>query len=125
MFGTGLKFKARIKRGASISHDHGYFRWPECKAPGGKFNADDVDMTFEAEDCGTFFSLVAKGYGDPGQYGNGSILLHGIDNLIVADADCERVLARLRADKQKELTDAEQKTAKLRVELESLSSAQS
>lgn len=41
----------------------------------------------------------------------------------MADVDREMVLARLRADKRKELADAENMTAKLRAELESLSNA--
>lgn len=65
----------RIKQGAALMHDHSFGRWPACKAAGGKHEADNPDMVFQAEINGDRASCKAYGFGinfGPG-YGNGAI----------------------------------------------------
>lgn len=110
-------FKARIKPGTKCDYDHCWrSTWPNCGRKA------DVDLVFDAEDHGTFFSLVAPGFGViGGDYGNGSLFVSSIDGLIFENpADKDRVLAGRRAEKEKQLKRAIGEVAKLHQELERL-----
>lgn len=74
-------FKARIKRGALISHDFAMGRWPACKAPGGGTEAADPDMEFDCARVHDWWDCRAPGFGQPGDYGNCSIFVHDLDGI--------------------------------------------
>lgn len=125
MFVKGETFKCRIKRGTAIFHDHGFFRWPECKAPGGKWIADDPDMEF---DCSQFgqdnFDLTAPGYGVlgmKGQYGNGGICVKSLEGLIIANSDRDRIVASAVRHRLSRIAGLETEIEKLRTEIAALS----
>lgn len=83
VFGIG-----RINKGALISQDHKYLRWPSCLPPelehyqrDYKYEAIDQDMLFVVEWNRHYWECRADGYGylrssgQNGDYGNGSILI--------------------------------------------------
>lgn len=72
--------KGRIKVGAKIGHDFSFYRWPYCKAPGGKEKADDENMLFEMKPFLKGVMCTGPGYGAIGNYGNGSIYVWGSNN---------------------------------------------
>jgi hypothetical protein len=117
---TGPIFKAKIKAGAPISQDIRYMRWPACLAPGGGDVAADPDMEFDVQDQGEYFDLSAPGYGIKGQYGNGSIFVSSIGDLIMTEPHRSAALAVRREAKAKQLADAETVAEKLRAELDGL-----
>jgi len=82
------KVKVRIKPGAVISQDHGFFRWPNCYPPESEYPGEEYrcaaknpDMEFSATWNGSFWNCKAPGYGEIGNYGSGSILVRGYDNV--------------------------------------------
>jgi hypothetical protein len=89
--------KGRIKRGASISHDHSYMRWPSCFPSGctrsGIYEAADPDMLFDVRwiarnDGSGYWDCTAEGFGYqilPGAYGNGSIFVFDKENVEIAE----------------------------------------
>lgn len=98
-----IKFQARIKIGATIGQDHAMGRWPWCLAPGGKDEADDPDMVFEAQYKDGVIDLRAHGFGLHGVkdgYGNGSIYVWDIEDLIV-DNKARRKIADIKREKLK------------------------
>ncbi|HEY8877776.1 MAG TPA: hypothetical protein VIN03_09455 [Roseateles sp.] len=62
--------RTRIPVGTLISHDHGFYRWPECG------NAEDADpkTEFDVSVAGDTVALTAPGFGGA-PYRNGSILV--------------------------------------------------
>lgn len=81
------RLTVRIKDGAPIFQDHRGFKWPNCYAPGGGTQADRADMLFVATQWGERgWVCRASGfgggmYGVPGEYGNGSIHVMGLDEV--------------------------------------------
>jgi hypothetical protein len=84
--------KARIKSGAGIMQDFRLLKWPHCCPPKSEytgedyhFKAKDPDMVFDAEwhDSvnGGYWYCIAPGYGENGNYGNGSILVNGFEGI--------------------------------------------
>lgn len=71
--------QVRIKHGASIFQDFQSRTWPQI--------TENPDIEFTAEWNGRYWDCRADGYGhltsrgDTGDYGNGSILVHGYDNV--------------------------------------------
>jgi len=77
--------KGKIKRDASVGHDFGFFKWPDCRN-----QVDDPDMIFnitwhERSDGSGWWDCKADGFGffkeDGGDYGNGSIFANGKDSV--------------------------------------------
>ncbi len=96
--GNKLKVVCRIKEGASIFQDHHFDKWPGCKPPAKEYEGDPYQrqaknpaMLFEARWNGRYWECKADGYGhlrsnkDPGDYGNGSILVHGFSNVDIIE----------------------------------------
>lgn len=86
--------RGRIKLGASLTHDHRCGYWPNCIPPYSEYKgeeyqyqAKDPNMVFSVEWNGRFWKCKADGYGhiksrgDIGEYGNGSILVSGFNNV--------------------------------------------
>ena len=76
----GRKMRGRIKVGAAISHDFGFGRWPNCKAPKGSKDpncADDPNMVFNMKWIGRMWECTAPGFGAKEWYGNGSVFVYG------------------------------------------------
>lgn len=73
--------KARIKRGAPVYQDFGFGEWPACKPPGGGTEASDPDMEFECTRERDGWNCTAPGFGQRGDYGNGSIFVHDPDGI--------------------------------------------
>ena len=119
----GLKFKAKIRIGALVGQDHGWFKWPNCAVPK-LLSKIDPDMEFDCTELdGGRFDAVAPGFGihgNPSQYGNGSLYIYSIDDLVVNPSVREEVLKHLRADKAKQLASAEDTANKLRAELQAI-----
>lgn len=115
-------FKARIKRGTAIFHDHGFFRWPDSKGDGKR--VADADMEFDCQhDGGDSFSLTAPGYGILGmkdQYGNGSVGVKGIAGLIISNKDRDRVVAAATKVRLAQIAKLESEIEKLRGEITAL-----
>lgn len=125
MFGSeeAIKFKAQIKVGGSIGQDFGYFRWPHCKAPkseGALDRAKDPEMVFDAMMEGNWFELRARGYGEAPDYGNGSLLVRDVRDLIISKKDRSRIFDHLRSKKQLEIDKATAALAVLKAELAAL-----
>jgi hypothetical protein len=117
---SDIKFKAQIRIGGSIGQDFGYGRWPTCKAPkseGGGNQAKDPEMVFNATMEGDWFDLTAIGYGEQPDYGNGSIHVRSVADLIIAPEDRERIIKYLRSKKQGEVDKAGAALASLEAEL--------
>ena len=89
--------RCRIKRGTAVFQDHHFgLRWPQCLAPGGKDEADNPDMVFDAYELqgDGSIDLRADGYGGGygnGEYGNGSIFApkDGVEWIERTDEDAE------------------------------------
>lgn len=82
------KAKVRIKPGTTVMQDHTFFSWPACFPPGREYRdgeyqckAKNPDMEFSATWNGSFWGCKAPGYGEIGNYGSGSILVRGYDNV--------------------------------------------
>jgi hypothetical protein len=118
---TGFKFKARIRLGAPIGHDFGYFKWPECKGTGGgEWKAADPDMWFECEIMGDDrYECCAPGYGEK-PYGNGSLFVYGLKWLDVLPEDRARIIDHMKASKTKQITAAVKQIAKLQTEMDGI-----
>ena len=74
--------RVKIKPGAFIGHDFGYFNWPDCKPPNSK--PANVDYEFDAvwNDKAGFWECMRPGYGEiNGEYGNGSIFVFSKDGV--------------------------------------------
>ena len=76
------EFKGRINVGALITHDHRVLRWPDCCPPAKEYEgrtyecrAVDPHMIFVMTVDGIYVNCYAPGYGEVGNYGNGSILV--------------------------------------------------
>jgi len=80
------KGKVKIKIGAAIGHDFGFFKWPGCKPPEYEFDEGEKyqfetkypDAIFTIKDYDMFqvagkYMCIRPGYGEKGNYGNGSI----------------------------------------------------
>lgn len=94
-----ITFKAKIKVGAGIFHDHWWGKWPACRAPNGRDVAENPDMDFTVTYNGNSFWCKAPGYGDlDGKYGNGSIAVSKLEDLICENASRKKVLATVRSD---------------------------
>jgi len=101
-------FWARIKPGATISHDFGYFRWPNCHPPNSEFKEEPWSTTTKYPNRVFFIEItslksiyaISQGYGvlernydnsecskvfsavsNERNYGNGCIRLYSIDEL--------------------------------------------
>ena len=76
--------KAKIKEGAKIFHDHGFFHYPNLK--GGE--VADLDTIFEVEAKHSYWDCRAHGYGIMDKptkeraYGSGSIFVLETDDII-------------------------------------------
>lgn len=119
MFGKSeITFKAQIKVGAHISQDHCYsLVWPDAlhpRDPPVKFSSD---LVFEAELRKNYIDLRRPGYGGKPNYGNGSIFVSSINDLIVAPEDRKRVIDYLVAKKKEEIEKAAAGLAKLHNEM--------
>jgi len=123
MFGKSvLAFKAQIKVGASIGHDHGYYLWPNAAHPRNPPVTFYPEMEFDAEFVdGRYFSLRRPGYGGKPDYGNGSIFVNDIADLIVSDGDRQQVVDYLAGEKRKQIEKASADLMKLHAELGALS----
>lgn len=90
--------QVRIKKGVRIFQDHRFMRWPQCLPPKKeyegqeyRYEAKDPDMEFEGTWNGRYWDCKADGYGhlrhkgDPGEYGNGSILVDGLDSVEIVE----------------------------------------
>lgn len=86
--------QGRIKRGAGIMQDRCFGKWPNCLPPRSeyagekyRYEAKDPDMVFDVEWTGRYWDCKADGYGmlrvrgEGGEYGNGSIFVHGYDDV--------------------------------------------
>ena len=70
--------RVRIKPGAFIGQDFGYFNWPDCKSPA------KVDYEFDAtwNEKDKFWDCIRPGFGEiKGDYGNGSIFVFDKDGV--------------------------------------------
>ncbi len=114
MFGTGFKFKAKIKVGARIGQDHRFGTWPNAMPP-----PEDPNMVFTAELFSSYFDLEAPGYGGK-PYGNGSIGVWSFSELEVSEDDRERVIEHLRKIAKKKVDDAAATLAKFHNELDAI-----
>jgi hypothetical protein len=110
----GLQFVGRIKRGAPIGQDFAWFEWPDCRDP-----AKDPDMYFDCELQGENVDCKAPGYGKK-PYGCGSIYVYGIQWIEMDDADRKRVIAQLKAEKEKLIAGKVAELTKLQNELEKI-----
>lgn len=73
--------KVKIRKGARIYQDFSFHRWPECAYA----VSGDVDTEFDAKPDGDGWECVADGYGAPGEYGNGAIIVrdhNGVDVVV-------------------------------------------
>jgi len=76
--------RVKIKDGAFISHDFGYFNWPNCRPP--KEIKANIDYEFDAEWTGRYWDCKRPGYGIINDcndaYGNGSIFVFNKEDVI-------------------------------------------
>lgn len=115
MFGKPeLSFKAQIKVGARISQDHSFHLvWPNALHPSNPPVKFSDDLIFDAELRGHYFDLRRPGYGGKASYGNGSIFVDNIHDLIVSPEDYRRVIDHLVGKKNEEIDKAAAVLAKL------------
>jgi hypothetical protein len=122
-----LKFKASIKPGAAIFHDHGFYRWPDAGHPQNPPVKFYPEIEFEAEMSpgGEHFNLRRPGYGILGgahdHYGNGSISVSSIHDLVVSDRDLAKVVNHLRSKTREKLDAAVAEVVKLEKDMAALS----
>lgn len=57
-----------IPEGTLCGQDFSYFKWPR--------KTDNPNQLFKATKNNKFFTLIADGYGEKGNYGNGPITVH-------------------------------------------------
>lgn len=115
-----MKFKARIKEGTSIGIDMGWCRWPLDHWSVGR-RVPNPDMEFEAEMLSlTLISLVAPGFGAKGDYRNGSILVSSLGGLIISDEARAHIIAIVRREKEKQITETVEKLTGLKNELDAI-----
>jgi hypothetical protein len=98
-------FRAKIKEGAAVGIDFGFYRWPDVPMP--KSGRCSADAEFTVEFFGVGFDCRRQGFGIiGGDYGNGSVYVRNINDLICDDADREQVSAMLRSAKQAQINRA-------------------
>ena len=62
--------KAKIRKGATIGQDMGYHKWPHHES----YNVDQIFEVFNYFEKGRK-QLIAKGFGQFGEYGNGALFV--------------------------------------------------
>ena len=97
--------KVKIKEGALVIHDFLYCQWPDCKPPRSEFSDGlpyqdrtlypnavfegewlDRDALFDDEGMDReerrgYWNCIRPGYGEIGQYGNGSIFVYDFNSV--------------------------------------------
>lgn len=101
-----MEFLARIKVGARVGIDSGVYKWR------------DDQMLFTAKIIhGDRFDLCAKGYGEKGAYGNGSVYVWSLNDLIIDAKTRECILDAIRDHKQAQINEAAKALASLQAEM--------
>jgi len=86
--------RGRIVKGAAISQDFHFGKWPQCCPPRSEYKDEEYqyltkrpDMIFDVEWNGRYWDCKADGYGhlrangEIGEYGNGSIFVFAFDGV--------------------------------------------
>jgi len=75
--------KVRIKEGSKIFQDSLFGVWPQCRPPKEEYKDEEYqnytkypDAIFNAVWKEHYWDCWRKGYGDPNNYGNGSIFVY-------------------------------------------------
>ena len=82
--------KVRIKKGSKIFHDFLFGKWPQCRPPIEEEQKENEtkypDAIFNAVWKEHYWECWREGYGDPNNYGNGSIFVyHPKDSVEIVD----------------------------------------
>ena len=89
-----LIVRGRIKEGTIINQDFRTFNWPECMPTLAHYKGSDkmfenraldVNMIFNCKMHPRVWDCSAPGFGDKMDYGNGSLLVRGIDSIELVD----------------------------------------
>ncbi len=100
--------KVRIKKGAKVGQDFGFFDWPGCKPPLSEFAKGESyqyrtqypDAIFEAEMEEDKKSVICrrKGYGKSPDYGNGAVYVDDLSGVEVIKSDKDMTVLEIIID---------------------------